>query len=331
MTKYSRHGDFENPGDSPSMKFSKIFFGKPDLKLVDEDDLKTSVITRLQSGPLESSSIELKSYLEISSLKSKIPDITRNMVALANSSNRGGIFILGIDEKGAKLTPFQFDVKRYDKDAIYQSIEARLLNENKEAFEVHIIQSNTQTGYYYVLVEVEVKDNSPYYWGYVPKMEYYPFIRKTEVGVETIPPSEIHIPRGHEIQIKYPTDPIVVQNYLERNSYGNLSSYLIPIPITIGNVGIHPVKNVQVKLHIFCRYLTENDDLLSVKREETFPEKDLKQQELHKIVQQQAGHPLSLRYLQDYDGNLGNKVEITINEKFELAQGQTIDLKFTGK
>lgn len=41
-----------------------------------------------------------------------------------------------------------------------------------------------------------------------------------------------------------------------------------------------------------------------------------------------SDHPLSIRYLQDYDGNLGNKVEITINEKFELAQGQTIDIKF---
>ena len=186
VKKYSRRGDFDNPGDSPRMKFSEIFFGKPDIKLVDEDDLKSCVITRLQSGSLESSSIALKSYLEISSLKSKIPDITRNMVALANSANRGGILILGIDEKGAKLTPFQFDVKRNDKDAIYQSIETKLLNKNKKAFEVHIIQSNNQKGYYYVLVEVEVKENSPYYWGYVPKMEYYPFIRKTEVGVENI-------------------------------------------------------------------------------------------------------------------------------------------------
>lgn len=310
------------------MKFSKTFFGKPELKLVDEDDLGKSVITRLQSRSFESSTIELKSYLGIPNLKTKIPDITRNMVALANSANNGGILILGIDEKGEKLTPFRFDTKRYDKDAIYQAIEARLLNENKESFEVHIIPSNTQKDHYYVLIEVEVKENSPYVWGYVPKMEYYPFVRKTEVGVENIPPSEFHLPRGYELQITYPVKTIDAQGYPERNSYGNVSSYLIPIPITIKNVGIHPIKNVQVRIYIFCRHLTENGNLLWGFEEKTIPERELKQQELHKIVQQRSEHPLKILYLQEYDGSYGNRVEITIKEKFELAQGQTIDLKF---
>ena len=310
------------------MKFSETFFGKPELKLVDEDDLREGVIIKLQSGSFESSSLELKSYLGIPNLKTKIPDITRNMVALANSVNNGGILILGIDEKGAKLTPFRFDVKRYDKDAIYQAIEARLLNENKESFEVHIIPSNTQKDHYYVLIEVEVKENSPYVWGYVPKMEYYPFVRKTEVGVENIPPSEFHLPRGYELQVTYPSETIDVHGHSVRSSLGNLSSFLISIPIIIKNVGIHPIKNVQVRLYIFCTYLTENDSLLWIFKEESIPERELKQRELHKIIQQRSEYPLNIRYLEEYDGNLGNRVEITINEKFELAQGQTIDLNF---
>ncbi|NHJ33335.1 MAG: ATP-binding protein [Asgard group archaeon] len=310
------------------MKFCETFFGKHELKLVDEDDLRECIIMRLQSGTVESSSIELKSYLGISNLKTKIPDITRNMVALANSVNKGGILILGIDEEGGKLTPFRFDAKRYDKDAIYQAMEARLLNENKESFEVHIIQSNTQKDHYYVLIEVEVKENSPYVWGYVPKLEHYPFVRKTEVGVENIPPAEIHLPRGFELQITYPTDTIEVHGYPERHSSGNMSSYLISIPITVKNLGIHPVKNVQVRLYIFCRYLTENDSLLSVLKEESIPVRELRQQELHKIIQQRFKYPLNVRYLEEYDGNLGSRVEITINEKFELAQGQTINLNF---
>lgn len=306
------------------MKFSKIFFGKPDLKLITETDLQEKIIGGLKQGSFESSTIELKSYAGINGIRDKIQDITKNVVALANSRNRGGLLILGIDEGRSLLTPIPVDIQKMPKDRIYQLIESRLLIENPKSFEVHVIisQGNSNSGF--IIIEVEVEDRCPHYWGYTPKKEFYPFVRKSEKGVENIPPSEIHRPTGYEVLVNYPRETF--RYIVPRNEAIDYPTFLIPLEIK--NIGIHPITNVEVKIEIRSTRITQNDKLLWIFKEDSHDINRKKTYELQTIVQSKIKNPLKVKYLNNYDGSLGNLVEITFSEKFTLAQEQQFQVDF---